>query len=50
MLWLAITLLRITPSTQTEADVSSQEDSIPNITGTCFKSKVKNQKSKAFNF
>jgi hypothetical protein len=49
MLWLAITLLRITPSTQTEADVSSQEDSIPNITGTLLsqKSKIKSQNSKA---
>jgi hypothetical protein len=34
MVWLAITLLKIAPSAQIEAEVSSQEDSIPSITGT----------------
>jgi hypothetical protein len=29
-----MTLLSITPSAQTEAEVSSHEDSIPSITGT----------------
>jgi hypothetical protein len=34
MVWLAITLLKIAPSTHIAAEVSSHDDSIPNITGT----------------
>jgi len=39
-------LLKIWPSAQMEADVSSQEDSIPSITGTLKIQKFKNQFSK----